>query len=246
MPKIPPTTDGKEAKAMRKVLGVLLVFCLLAATPLLLPACAEEELEGQLPTHQAGDQWVWSYTEDETTYTLTEEITGEETVEGRDCYVTEMVFDPLLSWTSDDVVVTVTSNTYWSDKDTIFYGLKMESQSTVDGEAYTYVETYSYDPWTSLFPLEIGKEVETEITATLYLNDSQLGDPTLTTEKYKVDSKEDVTVTAGTFSCWKIIMYDGEDNVTETAWYSDEVKSAVKVADADGNTLMELQSYSVS
>ena len=39
---------------MKKVLGVLLVFCLLAATPLLLPACVAEQ-EGQLPTYQVGE-----------------------------------------------------------------------------------------------------------------------------------------------------------------------------------------------
>jgi hypothetical protein len=229
---------------MKKVLGVLLVFCLLAATPLLLPACAEEEtLEGQLPTYQVGDQWVWSYYD---TYTLTEEVTGEETVEGQDCYVIDMLFDPVISWTIDDVVSTVTSMKSWSDKATILYGVKWEYQGTENEEAFTYTETYSYDPWTSLFPLEIGKEVETESTTNQYFNGSQLGDPILTTEKYKVDSKEDVTVAAGTFSCWKIIMYDGEGNVTETMWYSDEVKSAVEATDAGGNTIMELQSYSVS
>ena len=61
-----------------------------------------------------------------------------------------------------------------------------------------------------------------------------------------MDSKEDITVTAGIFSCWKIIMYDGAGNVTETMWYSDQGKSIVKAADADGNTMMGLQSYSVS
>ena len=45
----------------------------------------EEEEEGQLPTFQVGDQWVWSYVQDGTTSMLTEEIIGEETVEGRDC-----------------------------------------------------------------------------------------------------------------------------------------------------------------
>jgi len=44
---------------MKKVLGVLLVFCLLGATSLLLPACLEEEgeeeaLEGQLPPFRSG------------------------------------------------------------------------------------------------------------------------------------------------------------------------------------------------
>ena len=62
---------------MKKGLGVLLVLCLLGATSLLLPACQEEEaLEGQLPTIQVGDKWVWSYVMDGTTSLMTEEVIG--------------------------------------------------------------------------------------------------------------------------------------------------------------------------
>lgn len=236
---------------MKKLLGVLLVFCLLAATSLLLPACQEEggeeeAAEGQLPTYQVGDQWVWSYAMEGKTYTLTEEITEEETVEGRDCYVTDMSFDPTISSTHDDVVYTMTGMKYWGDKATALYGVKMEQSVTGNGQVFTSTETYSYNPWTSLFPLEIGKEVEMEKTTVGYSNGNQAGDPRVTTEKYKIDIKENITVKAGTFSCWKIIMYDGAGNVTQTIWYSDQVRSAVKATDADGNTIMELKSYSVS
>ena len=217
---------------MKKVLGVLLVFCLLAATPLLLPACVVEP-EGQLPTCEVGDEWVWSYVMDETTYTMTEEVTGEETVEGRDCYVIDMLFDG-------------SSMKYWMDKATCIYGVKMEMTGTSNGTVYTWTETYSYNPWAPLFPLEVGKEVETEMTSIVYIDGSQQGDPVVTTEKYKIDSKEDITVAAGTFSCWKIIMYDGAGNVTGTMWWSDKVKSMAKMTDAEGNITAELQSYSVS
>jgi hypothetical protein len=99
-------------------------------------------------------------------------------------------------------------------------------------------------PWASIFPLEIGKEVETEKTTTQYFDGEQMGDPVVSTEVFEVDSKEDVTVAAGTFSCWKLVMYD-EGDISQTMWWSDEVKSMVKSTDEDGNTLMELQSYSV-
>jgi len=232
---------------MKKVLGVLLVFCLLAATALFLPACGEEEgaLEGQLPTLQVGDQWVWSYVMEETTYTLTEEVTGEETTEGRDCYVLDMSFDPVISYTQDGVVSTITSMTYWADKATALYGVKMETTFTYNGTAFTMTETYSYDPWTSPFPLEIGKEVETENTTIHYYEGEQYGETEVTTEKYTVVSKEDITVTAGTFSCWKITYYDSGLNTTQTMWWADQVKSLVKMTDEDGNTIMELKSYSV-
>jgi len=232
---------------MKKVLGVLLVLCLLAATPLLLPACQEKEEapEGQLPTYKVGDEWVWSYVMNGITYTLTEEVIEEETVGGRACYVVDMSFDPVISYTQDDVVSTITSHKYWMDKATGLLGVKSESSGTYNGTAFTRTMTYSYNPWASLFPLELGKEAETECTTTQYFDGSQAGDPTVTTEKYKVDSKVDATITAGTFSCWKIIIYDGADNVITTTWYSDQAKSMVKTTDADGNTTMELISYSV-
>ena len=233
---------------MKRVLGVLLVFCLLGATSLLLPACLEEEgaPEGQLPTLQVGDQWVWSYVMDETTYTLTEEITREETVEGRDCYVLDMSFDPVMSSTHDGVVYTTTGMKYWGDKATGLLGVKMEITTTYNGQVITQSETYSYNPWTSLFPLEVGKEVETEKTTIQYMEGEQYGETKVSTEKFTVVSQEDVTVTAGTFSCWKITYYDSALDTTQTMWWSDEAKTMVKSTDEDGKTIMELQSYSVN
>jgi len=181
---------------------------------------------------------------DGTTYTLTEEVTGEETVGGRVCYVISMSFDEGMSWTQGDVECAITGMTYWGDKDTGLYGVKHETSTTCNGQVYTSTETYSYSTWTSLFPLETGKEVEMEKTTTSYFNGEQTGDPVVSTEAYEVESKEDITVAAGTFSCWKIIMYD-DDDILQTMWWSDEAKTMVKSTDADGDTLMELQSYSV-
>jgi hypothetical protein len=236
---------------MKKMLGVLLVFSLLGAISFSLSACQEQEKggekapEGQLPVLQVGDKWVWNYVMDGKTYNLTEEVTGEEMVEGRDCYVINMLFDPVMTSTQGGVVYTATSMKYWADKATGLLGVKMETVVTGNGQSFTSSETYSYDPWASLFPLEIGKVTEVKKTTTQYMSDSPMGDPAVTTEKYVVDSKEDVTVTAGTFSCWKIIMYDGAGNVKLTLWYSDQIRSGIKTTDATGNTIMELKSYSV-
>ena len=230
---------------MRRVLGALLL-CLLVSTSLLLPACQNGGTqEGQLPTYRVGDRWVWSYAMEGGPRTLTEEIVDAETVEGRDCHVINMEFDPVMSWTQGDMECAITSMTYWGDKATGLYGVKHETSTTCNGQVYTSTETYSYSPWTSLFPLEIGKEVEMEKTTTQYSDGEQTGDALTGTEAYEVDSKEDVTVAAGTFSCWEITMYDDAGDVIQTMWWSDEVKSMVKSTDADGNTLMELQSYSV-
>jgi hypothetical protein len=235
----------------KKLLAVLLVGCLLAALPFTFTACDGEggggtPSEGQLPTFEVGDTWVWSYTMYGTTYTLTEEVIGEERAEGRDCYVLDMSFDPTLTFSQEGGESTITAMTYWGDKATAFSEVKQEMVGDYNGESFTLTYVYSYDPWASLFPLELGKEVETEQTATQYMGETQAGEPTVTTIKYRVDSRETVTVSAGTFDCFKIIIYDGEGNVTQIAWWTDEVKSMVKSEDASGKTLMELLSYSVS
>lgn len=231
---------------MRRVLGTSLFCCLLVFTLIFLPACQNgEEQEGQLPDWQVGDNWTWSHLMDGTTTILTEEIVDEETVEGRACYVFDMVFDPEMSYTYSDMECTVTDMQYWGDKANALLGVKQEYSVTCNGYVSASIETYSYSPWTSLFPLEIGKEVEMEKTTTRYSAGEQIGDPVVTTESYDVVGKEDITVAAGTFSCWKITIYDSAIGDTRTMWYSDEVKSVVKMTDADGNTLMELQSYSV-
>jgi hypothetical protein len=245
---------------MEKIIRVLLVFSMLAAISFLLPACqveeeaseaqvtiwGEEELEGQLPVLQVGDKWVWSYVMSGTTYTLTEEITGSEMAEGRDCYIIDMQFDPVISSVHDEVVYTVTKMTYWGDKLSGLLGVKQETTVTGNEQSFTSSEIYSYDPWMELFPLEVGKVLEAEKTTTSYMGGNLAGEPIVATEKWVIDSKEEVTVAAGTFSCWKMIMYDGEGNVTLTMWYSDDVKSGVKMLEADGNVTMELKSYSIS
>lgn len=229
---------------MKKMLKVLVVFSLIAAVSCLLPACGTEEVqEGQLPVLKVGDTWTWSYVLNGTDYTLTETVTGIETVEGRECYVIDMSFDPAMSSVYDSTVYTVTKMTYWADKVSGLIGDKMEMEVTGDGLTYTTTETYVYDPWIELFPLEIGKVVQASLTTTQYM-DSHAGEPVVTTEKYVVEGKEQVTVVAGTLSCWKMIIYDGEDNVMVTMWYSDEAKSSVKMTTVDG-VAMELKSYSI-
>jgi hypothetical protein len=233
---------------MKKVIVVLLVGCLLAVTPLAFTACqggAGAPSEG-VPSHEVGDQWVWSYTMYGTTYTLTEELIGEERVEGRDCYVIDMSFDPLLTFAQLEGVSTITGMKYWADKATAILEVKREMSGEYDEEAFTLTMISDYDHWDSIFPLEVGKEVEMEQTITQYYGDTQSGEPVVSVQKYEVDGQEDVTVGAGTFSGWKVTIYDGEGTILQIIWWSDEANTIVKSTDGEGATIMELLSYSVS
>jgi hypothetical protein len=249
MPNIEPGTVKREVSSMKKALGVLLVFCMLAALPFTLTACQEDTgapSGGQLPTFESGDKWVWSYVMQGETSTLTEEIIGEERVEGRDCYVIDMSFDPVLSFSQDEGVSTVTSMKYWGDKATVIFEVKREMVGEYEGTPFTITVISSYSSWASLFPLELAKEVETTQTLIQYFDGTQTGEPAVSTQIYRVDSLEDVTVSAGTFSCWKLVIDDEAGNVLQIVWWSDEARTIVKSVDGNGNTVMELLSYSLS
>jgi hypothetical protein len=238
---------------MKKALGVLLVGCLLAALPFALVACGGDggadggaATEGQLPTFEMGDTWVFSYMVGGADSTLTEEVIGEEEMGGRECYVLDMTFDPPLTYAQTEGESIVTGMTYWGDKATAFCEIRRDMAGSYGDTEFTLSLVFSYSSWESLFPLEVGKEVETEQTITQYYNDSLTGEPIVNAERFVVESREVVSVTAGTFDCFKIVIYDGEGAIMQIVWWTDEVKSMVKSDDGSGNTIMELLSYSVS
>jgi hypothetical protein len=231
---------------MKKALTMLLVGCLLAATPLAFTACdGEATPAGELPDYELGDTWVWDYTMQGENTVLTEEVMGEEVFEGRDCYILHMSFDPVLVFEQPEGTSIVTSMKYWGDKATGFYEVKREISGIYNDTPFTMTMISSYDPWLSLFPLELGKEVETEHTLTQYFEDTQSGEPTVSAQRYRVDSREEITIAAGTFDCWKLIIDDGAGNIIQTVWWSDDAMSIVKSVDANGDTVMELLSYSL-
>jgi hypothetical protein len=231
---------------MKQALTVLLCCCLLVAMPLAFTACSGEAAPaGELPDYELGDTWVWHYTMQGESTTLTEEVMGEEVFEGRDCYVLHMSFDPVLVFQQPEGTSTITSMKYWGDKATAFYEVKREVSGIYNGTPFTTTMISSYDPWISPFPLELGKQVETEQTITQYFEGTPAGEPVVSTERYLVDSREEITVTAGTFDCWKLIIDDGAGNIIQVVWWSDEVRGIVKSVDANGIIVMELLSYSL-
>jgi hypothetical protein len=204
----------------------------------------EEDWVGRLPIYQVGDKWGWRYVVDDITTLRTEEIIAAELVEDRDCYVVSVSFNPPISYTQDNIKGIITSMTYWLDKATIFYRVKMELSVASNEKDYDITEIYSYDSWLSIFPLEIGEGVEMEKETSRYLDSIQTAESIITTEKYFTHSKEDITVAAGEFNCWKILVYNGNDNTVQTLWYSDRFTTQVRITDVSGS-LMELESYLV-
>jgi len=67
-----------------------------------------------------------------------------------------------------------------------------------------------------------------------------------TTTHIKVEAVENVTVQAGTFSCYKIVAYDetGQKPLS-TRWFSTEAKAVVKSENYETEEKFELLSYSI-
>ncbi len=58
-----------------------------------------------------------------------------------------------------------------------------------------------------------------------------------------VGEREDITVPAGTFTCFRVTFY-GDDDVLKTSWYSDSAKHWVKTIYSETGEIYELMSYS--
>lgn len=170
--------------------------------------------------------------------TYTEEVTGEEVLDGTPCYVTEITIDPYAERTRDGVEMTVYGATTWIDKDTL-QPLKQVIQMLVGGEPVTATIEYDYASEPE-WPLEVGEVWSYVRTLTLDgLEESDERDVV-------VEGVVEVTVPAGTFSCFEIFD-EGAGNLY--IWYSVVVKNAVKKIDLfvsyDEIETWELESYSV-
>lgn len=201
-----------------------------------------ELMPGRVPILHVGDWWIMELVFNETTYILTQNITGE----GPDYYVIYQEYNPPYQGRSNMTqrVDKSTTNPMWGQG---------QSEYTYDNTTitYTYNMTFLYTYYGGVqFPLIVGKEFNmTEImTYTLTM------DNTTYTYKYnmsyvsKVETIESVTVPAGTFTCFKINMWNATSGaLLYTAWHSDEAKTWVKYIDhtTTPETTAELKDYSV-
>lgn len=200
-----------------KLLSVFVALLVASVAIVGAACCPPAEEEGALPTLHVGDHWVYKMTSDPYLYTWTVEVTGQETIDGRDCYVVDALIHP-------PVKGVVTDIRCWIQKDT-FWVVKTQISGEYTGFSYIVSADYSIEG-PPLFPLEVGKEVE--ITETSTITTTMLGETETEIERYtrtyNVEKIEDITVAAGTFRCFKVVTYDEYFDTWSTAWYSDKVK----------------------
>ena len=122
--------------------------------------------------------------------------------------------------------------------------------TTVDSEGRPNVATAGEVYMLGLYPLIVGKELNSTQSTTY--NYTSGGTTTTYTYEFtytgRVEVKEDITVPAGSFTCYKVTMRDPTTgDLVYTTWYSDEVKYYVKYIDysTTPETTFELEAYSV-
>jgi len=214
----------------------------LTDTQALLAEAQAELMPGRVPILHVGDWWIMEFVFNETTYTLTQNITGE----GPDYYVIYQEYNPPYQGRSNmtQQVDKSTTNPIWGQG---------QSEYTYDNTTitYTYNITFFYTYYGGVqFPMIVGKEFNmTEImTYTMTMDNTTYTYEYNTSYVSKVETIESVTVPAGTFTCFKINMWNATSgDLIYTAWYSDEAKTWVKYVDytTTPETTAELKDYSV-
>ena len=201
-----------------------------------------ELMPGRVPILHVGDYWIMEAVYDTTTYTMTQSIIGE----GVDYYLVYIEYDP----PSEGMI----NSTQWVDKSTS-NPVRMQGHGNYTYDTttipYTYNITFLYTYQAGVpYPLIVGKELN--MTETMIYNmtmDSTTHTYIMNSSyTYKIEAVEDVTVPAGTFTCFRMNMYnETSGDLMYTAWYSDEVKSYVKYIDysTTPETTYELKDYSV-
>jgi len=201
-----------------------------------LAGCGKQE--GLLPVFSISDKWVSKWNTGGVQYLVTSEITGEESIEGKNCWTMTTTFDP--PYTGQ---VTSMVNNY--DKATLNI-VKMDLFSITPGAFTTAVYQTTGD---LLYPVAVGEECREVEFQTLTWGDASISQSqnSTTTTVTKVEKIENITVEAGTFKCFKMVKYDADGNVIQISWRSNETKMfQVKMEDmAEPDAVYELVSYSV-
>jgi len=240
---------------MKQTLAIGLVLLLLAGT-LAAVGCANGQggngKQADLPTLDVGNKWVYQWLTNTTQSTCTMEVTGEDTKDGKDCYVLDVSFAPPLSPPLTPLCEgCLSKGTQMLDKSTLL-PLELKGTCTQGSTEYTVESTHTYSFDSPLWPLKQDKQVtvpsetdKTVVTTKAPGTEGSCTDEDSGDRVYKIEAVEQVTVAAGTFECFRVVRYDGYGIKEYTYWYSATVKKEVKWTDHDTGDSAELESYSV-
>lgn len=219
-------------------LAILVSFCLMFAV-----ACGSnaEAPSGALPTLNVGDTWTERMSENGSEYMLYSTVTGEQELNGIDCYVVNTSFTP--AWGGEFMT------TKWIDKTTLDT-IKYKMYGTESDPGLIGTSDISCQYYGKGYPLIVGNTWIVTMNATTsvyYLGQDNCCINDIEYSTYKVQDIERVTVPAGTFECFKIVTYNSTNSIDSITWLTDMTRICrVKVIDIRNRSHVELISYSFS
>ncbi|MFC2027115.1 hypothetical protein ACFLU3_00350 [Chloroflexota bacterium] len=232
----------------RTTLFFTLIFVLLSANSI--TGCSSNaedgfelssELKGALPVLEIGDKWTLKDSSEGINHTMTLEVTNEDVIDGKDCYVIASKIDP-------PIMGAIGEATLSFDKETM-ETLTSRTSGKYQGDIFDQIRTYTYTHSESPYPLSLGKKwtvTETEATSSIF-GEGFESEIETNTFSYEVETIEEITVPAGSFECFKVVKYNDEDSIIETSWKSPLLKQCnIKQIEHDTGDIMELTGYTVS
>ena len=201
-----------------------------------MPAATPTVVPEPTPTEPQNPTWVYNvnYEDEDTVWTVT--VTGEETVDGVDCYVTEASYDANPIRYSDGRSIGVKSDKIWRSKSTLEEQRQEQGILAMGTIELTSIATIAYSGDSHGAPFSEGKTWSLDRLRSL---DPPLSPDVTTTYNVKVVALENVMVPAGTFSCYKVehtgVAVDGVEveavAVNKAEWWSadDDFLGPVKV-----------------
>jgi hypothetical protein len=218
-------------------LAILVSFCLMFAV-----SCGSntQAPSGALPSWKVGDTWTERMSDNGSEYMLYSTVTGEQELNGINCYVVNTSFTP--AWQGEFMM------TQWIDKTTVDI-IEWKQYGYEDDLAFVGTCDTSYQYYGKKYPLSVGNTwiVTTNVTTSVYTwGHNVCCTRDIEYYTYKVQDIENVTVPAGTFECFKIVTYNSTNYITGITWLTDMTRSCrVKVIGING-AHEELMSYSLS
>jgi len=198
---------------------------------------------GELPAWGIGDTWTTRDFAFGIEGITVQTVTGEQVYNGIDCYIINAQHTHYGTSTTPE---TVDTSTQAFDKTTLrIIGVTSAPHWLATNSASFIMNTsinYSVKP----YPLSIGKTWTTTENITYPIEENQT--PTENANYiYKVEGIESITVPAGTFNCFKIVIYNSKNDPIETQWVTDVTGGfPVKRISNQIDLSMELTSYSLS
>ncbi len=226
-----------------RTLTIALCCILLAAVAF--AGCGAGTSARTLPTLSDGDTFEYLVTcgTDVTTYTMT--VNGSQVIDNVDCYRIDVDMEPPALRVTTAGNSTVTSGDMWVSKDRLLLMRKIPVVQITHPEygEMTAVTTLNYSYATGAgWPWNVGSGWDYVVDV-----NSTTGQHYVLNNTAGITAIEEVSVPAGSFTCYRLEHSNQQGNVTLIEWWSDKVGLFVKMLDY-GNYLepeiRELMSHS--